>query len=289
MQTAIMPTSFDIDTKQDLFNAAPTLINDDRPSRRKLHAWIAKLASPHQVEQQHAESISVIIPVLNDTEALETLLRGLQTMITPADNIIVVDGNNHARCRRVCERYNARHIGSNANRGLQLRLGADNAKGEILWFLHADSEPSPAAIKHIRSHLAAGNISGYFRFRFGGERRWYKKLLERMINWRAMIGTPYGDQGLFVLRKNYLQANGHAATPLFEEVNLIKSLRKQRGCEAVAAAIMVSPRRWERDGWIMRSLHNRWLALGYAMGVAPERLAQNYRQPAANKNDAGAN
>jgi hypothetical protein len=39
----------------------------------------------------------------------------------------------------------------------------------------------------------------------------------------------------------------------------------------------VSPRRWERDGWIRRSLMNRLLALGFALGVAPDRLARMYR------------
>ena len=39
--------------------------------------------------------------------------------------------------------------------------------------------------------------------------------------------------------------------------------------------------RWERDGWITRTVQNRWLALRYALGASPERLAAAYaRRPA---------
>jgi hypothetical protein len=44
----------------------------------------------------------------------------------------------------------------------------------------------------------------------------------------------------------------------------------------VLAALTVSSRRWERDGWLRRSLHNRRLAIAFAMGVAPETLARDY-------------
>jgi hypothetical protein len=45
--------------------------------------------------------------------------------------------------------------------------------------------------------------------------------------------------------------------------------------------IGVSTRRWERDGWIARTVQNRWLALRYAAGASPDRLAAAYAQRAA--------
>jgi len=46
----------------------------------------------------------------------------------------------------------------------------------------------------------------------------------------------------------------------------------------------VATRRWERDGWLRRSLHNRWLALRFALGGRPEVLAARY--PALLPSDA---
>jgi hypothetical protein len=102
-------------------------------------------------------------------------------------------------------------------------------------------------------------------------------LLARLINYRARYGIPYGDQGLFVARTAYDAVGGFADTPLFEEVPLVRKLRKRGSFAQVAASIGVSPRRWERDGWLQRSIGNRLLALAYTLGVPPRRLARRYR------------
>ena len=129
----------------------------------------------------------------------------------------------------------------------------------------------------IRNRHLTGAPGGFFGFRFAGPATWYKRLLARMINWRTQFGTPYGDQGLFVARTAYDAVGGFADTPLFEEVPLVRALRGRGTFTRVAAAIGVSPRRWERDGWLWRSLGNRLLALAYMLGVPPRRLARRYQ------------
>jgi hypothetical protein len=64
---------------------------------------------------------------------------------------------------------------------------------------------------------------------------------------------------------------------LFEEVPLVRALRRAGRFARVGATIGVSPRRWERDGWVRRTLENRVLALGYLAGISPRRLARRYR------------
>jgi len=220
--------------------------------------------------------VSVITPVYEDLHALEVLLRRLGKLQPGVDEMIVVDGNSSDDCRRLCSHFAATYIATRPNRGAQLRLGATYATGDILWFLHADSSPATSSISQSRNHVAAGNNSGYFRFRFDGPRRWYKRWLATAINLRARFGIPYGDQGLFVTSSAYARAGGHTAIPLFEEVALVKQLRRERDCTPVSESIGVAARRWERDGWLKRSLHNRYLAAAFALGIAPERLARQY-------------
>jgi hypothetical protein len=45
---------------------------------------------------------------------------------------------------------------------------------------------------------------------------------------------------------------------------------------ALKLPIIVSPRRWERDGFVRRTLQNRSLALGYTLGIPSSRLARWY-------------
>ena len=48
---------------------------------------------------------------------------------------------------------------------------------------------------------------------------------------------------------------------------------------ALALPMAVSARRWERDGFVRRTLRNRALALGFALGVHARTLARWYRSP----------
>jgi hypothetical protein len=91
-------------------------------------------------------------------------------------------------------------------------------------------------------------------------------------------GIPYGDQGLFMRRAAYAACGGFPHQPLFEEVELVRQLRRHGRFEVLEEPLRVSTRRWDRDGWWRRSLLNRWLALCYMAGVPAERLARGYHE-----------
>jgi rSAM/selenodomain-associated transferase 2 len=289
LTTSVMETGFDIDTCQDLTHAIDLLATDPRPTRIRLRNWIIAAGLDADSREMKTTSISVVIPVLNDLAALTILLQRLRCLQPGIDEIVVVDASISHDCRQLCDTYNAKYLDAEPNRGTQLGLGAKYATGDILWFLHADSSPPAESGSLIREHIAAGHSSGYFHFGFDGTPRWYKNWLQIAINLRARFGIPYGDQGLFVEKSAYKRAGGHTATPLFEEVALIKQLRHKHSCTPVAATIGVSSRRWERDGWLQRSLHNRYLAVAFALGVAPERLARQYGQRPMTANDTDSN
>jgi len=238
---------------------------------------VVHLRRPVSSGDKSTLTVSVVIPVVGDNEVLARLLERLQTLAVPPDEIVIVDGGSSAGCRNLARRYRCIYVGTRSGRGHQLHAGALRASGDILWFLHADAEPDADGVTLIRHRHRDGAPGGFFKFRFTGPVTWYKRLLARLINYRTRYGIPYGDQGLFVARTAYDAVGGFADTPLFEEVPLVRSLRKRGTFAPVAASIGVSPRRWERDGWILRSVSNRMLALAYALGVPPRRLARSYR------------
>jgi rSAM/selenodomain-associated transferase 2/rSAM/selenodomain-associated transferase 1 len=270
----LLPESYDIDTQEDLL----ILLNDTQADLRPARLQLRQLARHiHNQDYHQDHSLSIIIPVYNDLPALDTLLLRIANMQDGADEIIVVDGADNPECERICNLRNAHYLTSAPCRGQQLRLGAESSTGDILWFLHADNEPSLQGPTLIREHLSNGSGGGFFQFRFLGKPRWYKSMLQSLINLRTRLGTPYGDQGLFMSREKYEQAGGFATEPLFEEVALIRALRQHSEFSALQTSIGVSPRRWERDGWLRRSVHNRYLALAFMLGTNPQKLAQQYR------------
>ncbi len=225
-----------------------------------------------------AATLAVVIPVRGDTAPLARLLERIAAWQDPALEIVVVAADEDPDTARVTATVGGRYLSSPPCRGMQLDLGARATTATILWFLHADAAPAAATCAAIRRAVADGAVGGYLRFRFQGAPAIGKRLLAAAINLRARIGVPYGDQGLFATREAYAQTGGFPHQPLFEEVAVVKSLRRQGPFVALPLPIGVDPRRWERDGWLKRTLRNRWLALRYACGARPIQLAASYQR-----------
>lgn len=226
-----------------------------------------------------AFEVSVIIPCWKDEAQLERLLtelRQAETEDAASVQIIVVDAASSESCKLLCQRFSALWSPATPSRGEQLRQGAALAEHPVFWFLHADAHLERHALAGIRRVVDAGADGGYFAFRFIDTHDWQGRLIECLVGWRNRIGVPYGDQGIFARRDAYFQAGQHAAWPLFEEVPLVKGLRRQGLFCRVESGLRVSARRWKRDGWWRRSLRNRLLALGFMLNVSPFRLAKLY-------------
>lgn len=232
-------------------------------------------------------TVSIVVPVLHDTDALARLLPALAAQDPPPAEVVVADGADDPACRALCARFGASHVAAPAGRGAQLAAGARGATGAVLWFLHADAGIEPGAIRAILDAVAAGATGGCFRFRFAGPPRPGRALLAALVNARARVGVPYGDQGLFATRAAYAAAGGFPADPLFEEVPLVRGLRRHGPFAMLALPVHVSTRRWERDGWLRRTLGNRALALAYMAGASPADLAKRYRSHRAAGGAAG--
>lgn len=222
-------------------------------------------------------SFSVIIPCYHDEAKVANLLNQLQNVPHRPLEVVVVDGANDQACRKVCNQYGARWLADEPCRGRQLLSGAALAQGDVLWFLHADARLPPDPIMAMKFAIEQGAIGGYFRFRFDTPRAWPALLLEPAIAFRCRFGVPYGDQGLFMTRRAYVEAGGHSPWPLFEEVYLVRGLRRLGRFLALREPLFVDPRRWHRDGWWRRTWINRNLALAFARGVTPDKLAARYR------------
>jgi len=222
-----------------------------------------------------ASGIAVVIPVLGDAAELDALLAQLAAQ--GPEQVIVVSGRADPAVAAVCARHACGYAETAANRGAQLDAGARRATAPVLWFVHADAEVPRDALAVIVAAVREGAESGCFRFAFQGPPTWYKRLLAELVALRIRCGgMVYGDQGIFARRDVYLELGGFPAWPLFEEVQLVRRLRARGTFRVLPRALAVATRRWERDGWLRRTLHNRWLALRFALGGRPEALAARY-------------
>ncbi len=204
------------------------------------------------------------------------LLAQLQQLPHKPWEVIVVDAADSTQCGEICALFQAQRLVGEPCRGRQLRVGAAQAQGDVLWFLHADAQLSKDPLTAMTKALAQGAIGGYFRFRFAGPRAWPAIILEPAIAVRCHFGMPYGDQGIFMQRSVYLRIGGHAPWPLFEEAPLVQAARRTGRFSPLTEPIFVDPRRWQRDGWWQRTWKNRKLTLQFMCGVSLQKLAARY-------------
>lgn len=223
--------------------------------------------------------VTAIVPVLRDNDALIRLISDLKALSRLPDRIIVVSGCRDEQLTQIAREHELMLMETPASRGLQLDTGARATDTEVLWFIHADARIPVEACEAIVTAIGNGASGGCLRFVLQGNPTAFKRSLEWLVRLRvACGGMAYGDQALFCTRDAYIESGGFPHRPLFEEVPLVRYLRKKRSFVALSLPVFVATRRWECDGWLRRSLHNRWLALRHFLGASPERLAAAYRK-----------
>ena len=223
---------------------------------------------------------SFIIPVW-DEEAIisRTIEQVLSLHASGSAEVIVVDGDPAGRTIKAARLMGVRTAISEKGRGNQMNLGASLAAGEILIFLHADTLLPPDALKLIETAMADGScIAGAFNLAIDSERPAYR-LIEKAASFRSrMTRIPYGDQTIFIRRRDFLGLGGFRNIAIMEDVEFMQRIKKGKGKICIIGEVVrTSPRRWEKDGIVYTTGRN-WILLSlYLCGVKPESLVRFYR------------
>jgi len=219
--------------------------------------------------------VTVVMPVLEDTDAVRTLLP--QIPATPEVEIIVVDGGDDPRLEGVVAAHpRARLRRAAAGRAHQMNAGASDAAGEWLLFLHADSVLPSGWLPAI-ADLGGDVMGGWFRFALD-DAAWQARVIERLTGWRVRrLRLPYGDQGLLVRRYVFQSLGGFRELPFLEDIDFARRLVRAGRVVELPLALRTSSRRWRRDGWFRRSTKNLAIVGLYLAGVPPARLVRWYQ------------
>jgi rSAM/selenodomain-associated transferase 2 len=191
--------------------------------------------------------------------------------------IIIVDGGSTDDTRRIAEECAARLIPATPGRGLQMDAGARAAKGDVLWFLHADTLPPPGAAEAILHTLEdPGIVGGGFCVEFSGKSR-AARFFTAAYPWMRRLGFLYGDAALFVRASTYQEIGGFRPFPVFEDLNLVRRMRRQGRVVCLPGPVLTSSRRFEGRGGARILVQWTVLHLLYAAGVSPHVLGRLYR------------
>jgi rSAM/selenodomain-associated transferase 2 len=219
--------------------------------------------------------LSVVIPTLNEAQAIGPTLDALGRLAGPLE-VIVVDGGSDDDTAAIALARGARVLRAAAGRGAQLRAGAAAARGDVLWFVHADTRPPVDAVRHLARALAnSAVVGGNFAVRFDST-EWPARFLNRFYPCVRCFRIVYGDSAVFVRRDAYERAGGFRPFPLFEDLELVGRLRRRGRWASLRAEVLTSARRFQGRSFTATFL--RWLALQvlYWLGAPPRRLGAFY-------------
>jgi rSAM/selenodomain-associated transferase 2 len=225
--------------------------------------------------------ISVIIPTLNESSTIARTLT--RTVALGFDDIVVSDGGSTDPTRRMvqacCTRVPAvRLVAASTGRARQLNEGVKACHGDVLLFLHADTELPQTARTAIESAL--GNVryvGGRFDVRFDQPSRWGAVIGWFMNRRSRLTGIATGDQAIFVRREIFEQMGGFPDIPLMEDIEFSRKLKRLGPTVALEDRVTTSFRRWEKNGPLRTILLMWTLRFLYWLGVNPSRLNQWYR------------
>ena len=220
--------------------------------------------------------LSVVIPALNEAQALPLLLADLASLRQAGAELIVVDGGSGDATVELALLQADHVLQAGSGRARQMNAGAAQAQGEYLWFVHADTRVGESALRRLLEVLDQAPLWGRFDVRLSGHGL-ALRLIGGMISLRSRVtGIATGDQGIFVARRAFEALGGYANLPLMEDIELCRRLKlKARPC-CLRPPLLTSSRRWERHG-IWRTVWLMWrLRLAYYCGADPAELARRY-------------
>lgn len=222
--------------------------------------------------------ISIIIPTFNEAKNIAQLTGYLREHGGNfLKEIIVADGNSEDETVLFALRAGATVVQNEArSRAMQMNLGAKNASGDILYFVHADVIPPKTYAQDILAAISEGYTLGCFRHKFNSCKSAlrFTSVLFRKMN----INVFGGDQTLFIKQTAFETLNGfNERYVIMEEFDFIDRAKKLYSAIQIKKDALASDRKYNRNSYFKVNVYNILAYAMYRVGVEPVSIKRFYQ------------
>lgn len=243
------------------------------------------MATITSMERMNTKFISVIIPTLNEETNVGRLVKflykyGRRYVL----DVIVVDGGSADNTVQVAEAAGAVLVTSPKGRAQQMNAGAARAAGEVLYFVHADTQVAESFADDIAQAVQEGYQAGGYRFRFDSD-RWLLRINSYCTRFDALF-VRGGDQTLFVTSALFNSLGGFDERyVIMEEYDFLRKMWKshRKLFKLIPKEVVVSARKYETNSWLSVQLANLVAVLQFKMGRNPQYIAHLYKKMLNNR------
>lgn len=224
-------------------------------------------------------TISIIIPTYNEADNVGKLIRYLiANSNSSLVDIIVSDAGSGDDTMSIAKQSGANVVLSpGKGRGAQMNYGAGIAKGDVLYFIHADCFPPPEFMADIQQAIQAGYSMGRYCTKFNSDKTILK--INAWFTFFDLFICMGGDQTLFIKKSFFEQCKGFREDmKIMEEFEFCERARKFGRYKILKGETLVSARKYEANSWLRVQLANFKIVRMYKKGASQQEMLDTYKQ-----------
>ncbi|MHA4846519.1 TIGR04283 family arsenosugar biosynthesis glycosyltransferase [Flavitalea antarctica] len=224
--------------------------------------------------------ISIIIPVYNEEKHIVPTIELIRQHDTEnlVSEIIVSDGGSKDDTINTAALTNCRVISSpRKGRAAQMNYGAEHAKENLLYFIHADTIPPKGFSTDVKRAIQSGAGAGCFMLAFDHD-HWFL----RTLCWftRFNVGAfRYGDQSLFIRKPLFRSHKGFREDHVvMEDYELVTRISDQSEFIVIKKPVITSARKYLENGLFKTQAVFFLIFFMYKFGYTQQKLVSTYRK-----------